>query len=125
MLGGEKFIEKVKKLLTGKELSSDIVERKRFAMRPDPDKIIKEVSGAFGVDEDMIRGKGQRSNMARKAAIYFVHRYSGLTNEAIGEIFGGIHYSAVSKVSCRIKQEMADNKRISKLIGALDSKFKA
>ncbi len=125
VLGGEKFIDKVKKMLTGKELSSDITERKRFQMQPDPDKIIKEVAGAFGVDEEMIKGKGQRSNMARKAAIYFVQRYAGLTNEEIGEIFGGIHYSAVSKASGRIKQEMADNKKISKLIRVLDSNFKA
>jgi len=70
---------------------------------------IKEVAAAFGVDEDMIEGKGQRNNMARNAAIYFVQRYTGLKNEEIGEIFGGIHYSAVSKASWRLQQEMADN----------------
>jgi chromosomal replication initiation ATPase DnaA len=63
--------------------------------------------------------------MARNAAIYFVQRYTGLKNEEIGEIFGGIHYSAVSKAACRFKQEMADNKQIEKLIKAVNSKIKA
>src|SRR3990170_6327758 len=71
-------------------------------MRPDPDKIIKEVATTFGIDKDIIEGKGQRNNMARNAAIYFVQRYTGLKNEEIGDIFGGIHYSAVSKASWRL-----------------------
>src|SRR3989304_1549845 len=125
VLGGGKFIEKIKKMLTGKELSRDIAERRRFKMRPDPDKIIKEVATTFGIDKDIIEGKGQRNNMARNAAIYFVQRYTGLKNEEIGDIFGGIHYSAVSKASWRLKQEMADNKQMVKLLEALNSKFKA
>lgn len=125
VLGGGQFIEKIKKMLTGQELSRDITERKRFKMLPDPDKIIKEVAAAFGVDKDIIKGKGQRSNTARNAAIYFVQRYTGLKNEEIGEIFGGIHYSAVSKASWRLKQEMADNKQVEKLIKALNTIIKA
>ena len=125
VLGGGQFIEKIKKMLTGQELSRDITERKRFKVLPDPDKIIKEVAAAFGVDEDMIRGKGQRNNMARNAAIYFVQRYAGIRNEEIGNIFGGIHYSAVSKASSRLKQEVADNKRMAKLIKAVSSRINA
>jgi chromosomal replication initiation ATPase DnaA len=29
--------------------------------------------------------------------IYLIKRYSGLGNQEIGELFGGKHYSAVSK----------------------------
>lgn len=125
VLGGGKFIEKIKKMFTGQELSRDIAERKRFKTLPDPDKIIKEVAAAFGVDEDMIEGKGQKNNTARNAAIYFVQRYTGLKNEETGKIFGGIHYSAVSKASWRLKQAMADDKRIEKLIKTVESRIKA
>lgn len=125
VLGSDKFIGKIKKMLTGKGISSDITERKRFISRPAPDFIIKEVAAAFNADDDKIREKGQRKNMARNAAIYFVQRYSGLTNVEIGEIFGGIHYSAVSKAAERFKQEMADNKQILKLTGLISSRFKA
>ena len=125
VLGDEKFITKIKKMLTGKALSNEIIARQRLKMRPNPDEIIKAVAKAFGVNEDMVREKWQRNSMARKAAIYLVQRYSGLKNEEIGEMFGGIHFSAVSKAADRLKQETAENKQVAKLVGAVNSKFKA
>ncbi len=62
--------------------------------------------------------------MARLSAIYFVQRYSGLSNEEIGKIFGGIHKSAISKVSMRLKEIMTINKKLSKQIMKIDSTFK-
>jgi hypothetical protein len=41
----------------------------------------------------------------RKAAIYFIQRYSGLSNEAIGKLFGGMHFTAISKASDRLRKE--------------------
>ena len=37
VLGGGKFIEKIKKMFTGQELSRDIAERKRFKTGTDSD----------------------------------------------------------------------------------------
>jgi putative transposase len=124
VLGGDDFVEKIKKTLKGKVLSSDISERKRFMTLPNPDYVIKEVARAFGTDEGHLIGKGLKDNMARKAAIYFVQRYSRLSNEEIGRIFGGIHVSAVSKASARLKKEMADDRKLSKRIEELTSSFK-
>lgn len=72
----------------------------------------------------MIKKKGVKDNGARKAAIYFMQRYSGLSNVEIGKLFGGIHFSAVSKASDRLRKDTADNKQLSKLIGGIDSHFK-
>ena len=125
VLGGEGFIEKIKRMITGRDLTSEIIERKRFTKQPNSDEIISEVAKAFGVDRAAMKEKGKRHNIARKAAIYFIQRYSGLSNEEIGKIFGGIHYSAVSKASDRIKKEMAENKQLSEMVEHINSKFKA
>lgn len=86
--------------------------------------MINAVARAFGTDEELLKEKGRKDNMARKAAIYFVQRYSGLGNEEIGKIFGGIHFSAVSKATDRLRKEMADDRKLSELIGKINSSFK-
>jgi len=71
-----------------------------------------------------LQGKGGRANTARKEALYLAQRYTGLSNKTIGDLFGGIHYSAVSKASARLREEMISDQRLSKLVDELDSHFK-
>lgn len=125
VLGGEEFIKKVKKMLKGKPLSREIVERKRLSEQVLPSEIIRKVARAFGTEERIIKEKGRKDNIARKVSIYFVQKYAGLNNEEIGQLFGGIHFSAVSKATAGVKEEKAHNKNLSKLIEGLDSNFKA
>jgi chromosomal replication initiation ATPase DnaA len=87
--------------------------------------VVGAVSEAFGVNEEEILERGGRANTARKVAIYFCHRYTGIGNEAIGELFGGIHYSTVSKVTARLRAEMVKDKELTKLTNRLNSHFKA
>ncbi|MGH7807562.1 MAG: transposase [Thermodesulfobacteriota bacterium] len=124
VLGGEKLQEKVRMLLKGQHLSDEIVERKRFEGSFDAKDVVREVARKFGESEKAIKRKGSRDNRARKVAIYIVKRYSGLSNEEIGKIFGGIHYSAVSKVSERVQREMEVDKKLLRMIGRLNSQFK-
>ena len=53
-----------------------------------------------------------------------VESYAGLSNQEIGKLFGGMHYSAVSKSSARFEKEMAGNRRSSTLVNGLMSKVK-
>lgn len=112
-------------MIRGKQLPQEIVERKRFVEHPSPMEVLSEVSEAFGVNQKEIMDRGNRSNTARKVAIYLCQRYTGLSNEAIRELFGGVHYSAVSKVTVRIRKEMLKDKALSKLMKRLNSQFKA
>jgi chromosomal replication initiation ATPase DnaA len=57
-------------------------------------------------------------------AVYLIKRYSGLSNKEIGEIFGGIHYSSISKISIRLKDEMARNKDLDSLVKRIESNVK-
>ena len=87
--------------------------------------VIKKVAETFGAEEVAIKEKGRKDNIARKVALYFIHRYSGLSNTEIGKIFGGIHFSTISKASFRLKEEMAEDKGLARLVRELDSSFKA
>jgi len=52
-------------------------------------------------------------------------RYTGLSNKEIGERFGGIEGSGISKAASRAKEEIVSDKQLSKLVRKLDSSFKA
>jgi len=72
----------------------------------------------------LTRGRGARGIGARRVALYLAQRYTGLSNKAIGERLGGVHYSAVSKASGKLREEMNCDQRLSKLVNELDSQFK-
>jgi len=48
-------MEKAKRLLKGRELGSDIMERRRFKQVSSPEDVIREVAKAFRVDEEMLK----------------------------------------------------------------------
>jgi REP element-mobilizing transposase RayT len=125
MLGGDEFVKKIRGMLKGKPLDHQIVERKRLKELPPPHSVIKIVTKAFGAKEAEIREKGKRNSIARKTAIYLVQRYTGLSNEVIGKLFGGIHFTAVSKVSARLREEMQHDKTLARLVGEMASKINA
>jgi len=95
VLGGGDFVQRIKGVLKGRLLSAEIID------------------------------KGGRANTPRKVVLYLAQRYTGLSNKEIGERFGGIEASAVSKASARVKEEMALDKKLWKLVTELDSSFKA
>jgi len=124
ILGNEMFLEKTRNLLAGKRISREVVERKKLRVVPLPDKIITAVADTCGVKEERITASRCKNNMAKKVAIYFMYQYSGLGNTEIGELFGGIHYSAVSKAVTRLKQEMLHDKDLASLIEKVKSHVK-
>lgn len=77
------------------------------------------------VDIQVISTEGMDDlNVARKTAIYLVHRYCNLINEETGKIFGSMHYSAISKVATRFKEKLAGNKELSDVMKRLESNVK-
>ena len=69
--------------------------------------------------------RGGRQLQARKAALHFVHHYVGLSTVEIRKIFGGIHFSAVSKAVARFKEEMESYRKMMKVIEKLNFIVKA
>ena len=55
-------------------------------------------------------------------AVYY--RHGGLGNTEVGKIFGGIHYSGVTKASERLREEMTSDKKLVNLMNEVISQFK-
>jgi hypothetical protein len=125
ILGDKDFRDKIMDMLKGKELSHEIVQRKRLMRKETPSEIIGEVAKAFGLNRQVIVKRGGRQFPARKAAVCFVHHYAGLSTTEIGKIFGGINFSALSKAVARFKEEMESDRKLMKVIEELNSNIKA
>ena len=54
-----------------------------------------------------------------KIAVYLMKKLTGMSNKQIGHLFGGLSYSAVSKVYQRFSTEAKTNKPLRKLLKEL------
>jgi len=124
VLGGEEFVEKIRLLVQAEELDQEIVERQRLRSYPSPQKILRLVAKVFEVRESVLVEKGSRNNPAKKVAIFLIKKYSGLGNKEIGHLFGGLHYSSITKAVTRLEAELAKDKKMSALVTGLMSNVK-
>lgn len=53
-----------------------------------------------------------------------LYRYSGLTQPEIGKLLGGIDYSAVSKLRCRLKRKMEHDKQVKEQYTTTEGKVR-
>jgi putative transposase len=124
ILGQDKFIEDIKCLIQGKVLDREITERKRLKQYPSPEAILAAVAAVTETQEKAITPRGSRQSTARKMAIYLMKRYSGLTNQEVGGVFGGLHYSAISQVSIRFGKILEGDSQLKNQLEAVMSKVK-
>jgi len=110
ILGGERYIEETLKRIAGKEVDrkEDISCRRALGSklpRLDAEWIIDQVCSYFHISrDDVLTRKGEH----RDLTIYLAKRYTNLSNRQIGEIFGDLSYSAVTKVEQRFRQKMGE-----------------
>ena len=74
------------------------------------EKIIEEVARTYGVTPDEIRSvKSRRATLsqARQIAIYIVRQVTGLSLTAIGDEFGGRHYSTIVYTMQEMEKKLA------------------
>lgn len=121
ILGGEKYIEETLERLAGKEIDhkEDISCRGALGSRLsriDVECIIDQVCRYFHTSkDDILNKKGEK----RDLAIYLTKRYTNLLNRQIGEIFGNLSYSAVTKVYQRFMQKMEKDTLLTKKVRTL------
>ena len=124
ILGTAKFIEKTKDLLKSKEVTQEIVDHNRLREHVQSEDILAAVAAAFNTEIESLTGKGGGKNTAKKVALYLIKRYTGLCNQEIGNLFGGMHYSAVTKASVRLETEMTQDKGLQSIVKEIVSNVK-
>ena len=111
MLGGEGFIHNVLSRLENEQLEAkEVSYRKSLRASFGAEEILSELCKHYGVNlEDVV---GNKRSEVRNAAVYLLKKYTGATNAQIGELFGGISYSAVAKIYGNFSKLIPDNKEL-------------
>ena len=97
ILGGKEFIKEQLEDIKLLSAEKDFAHKKTLCCF-EPEAIIEATATVYKVAPEVLYKAVKKSLLAKKAAVYLLKRYSGLTNRAIGAMFG-ISYSAVSKIN--------------------------
>lgn len=115
VLGNESFRRRA--VAKGSE-DPEIPDHDRQSYRQ-PSEVIEIVASVFGVNRRLLttrRGSGDSgTRIARQLAMQLCRDHTGLTLQEIGQIFGGIHYSAVTQNIRRLRHALESDSRYRRL----------
>jgi len=123
IIGAEDFIEWVKGEFVGNEKGG----RERPALRQlkkvfAPEELVEHFIRLTGENKENILVRG-RSSIARAMVIDLMYRFCGMTQSAIGDMVGGIDYSAVSQARSRLRKRLQHDKELNRKFRALTKEF--
>ncbi len=103
-MGGKRFIEEVLDRLKDQDIQEKEIAHRRFlgAGTFEMGEIVDLVSHRFKVSREQV----QRVSPYKGYAVYLSRRHTPFSNREIGRYFGGLSYSAVTKIGTRIKDRM-------------------
>jgi len=114
ILGGDKFIRDVLRRMEGRDVRrQDISYRRQLRVTKDVEEIIHAIGSYFNVTREVIL---EDKRVLRNTAIYLGKKYTALTNREMGDLFGGISYSAITRVYQRFGQKILKNRNLRKQI---------
>ena len=115
ILGGNDFVALVKsEYVDSVSLREQPMSRDLMAKVIPPDKLMASVASSMGVEVQTFSLRlGDGINRGIVAEL--LHRYSGLSQQKIGNLLGGINYTAVSMLRYRLKKTMSTNEKIKAL----------
>jgi len=114
ILGSKTFIrESLWRFKEGILHKGEIAHRRQLQAAHGSEDIIAAICSNLKVSqEDLLRKGGEN----RKIAIYLMKKLTGMSNKQIGDLFGGLSYSAVAKVYQRFSAEAKTNKPLRKIL---------
>ena len=84
------------------------------------ERIIEAVASHFkGSVEHILRDKKDKRNIA----IYLIKKWTSISNKEIGELFGGLSYSAVAKANERFSDKAKNNKALKNTVNKISKKM--
>ncbi len=120
ILGEERFFQDVlKRLNEGSLHNEEVSHRRSLKVVFRTEKILEVISKHFDVPRDKLLSSN--SGELRKISIYMIKKHTGMINRQIGELFGGISYSAVSKTYQRFLKQLKKDKSLKEKIGDIES----
>jgi len=114
ILGGNIFIREILRRMEGKNIQrQDISYRRQLRVTQGVEGILNAICSYFKVTLNVIK---EDRRVLRNIAIYFIKKYTGLTNREVGSFFGGISYSGITRVYQRFGQKMLKHRYLRKQI---------
>jgi hypothetical protein len=121
ILGSGEFVQELLKKGEVKRIKSEEIScRKQLKATKGIEDLILDVSSYFNVQPSKVL---EEKGAIRDIAIYFGKKYTGLTNREIGERFGGLSYSGVTRVSQRFQEKMAKNITLRRQVEQIDDRI--
>ena len=120
ILGTKSFIKD-----TLKRLDTDVVHKRETSYKKalssahDIEEIVRMLSLHFKVTEEKII----HTSPYRTYAIYLSRNYTPVSNTQIGQYFGNISCSAVTKTDSRMKGRIAKDRKVREEIAKLEGKL--
>lgn len=125
ILGKREFIKIILKQLKEKPPTKDTIRSKEMEdSELLVEKILNVTANEFKLTKETILNSVKKGVQGRDVAIYLIKKLTGLKNDSIGDLFGGISYSAISHAASRIEKEKVNDKDLIKKIEKINSQFK-
>ena len=121
ILGGKAFIKEVLQRLNDQSLRSKETSHRRVltSTTSDIDEIVHLLSIHFRVSKEKV----VTSSPYKGYAVYLARKHTPFSNSEIGKYFGGITYSAVTKIGTRLKEQMRADGKLGGEIRGLEEKL--
>jgi REP element-mobilizing transposase RayT len=118
ILGSGEFVQELLRSKGPKKVKDEEISyRRQFKATKKIEDVIVDLSSYFDVQPSKVL---EEKGVMRDIGIYFGKKYTGLTNREIGERFGGLSYSGVTRVSQRFKEKLAKNMTLRRRVEEID-----
>lgn len=122
ILGSEGFIKEMLKKIDAEQWhKKEISHRKELKSASGVEEILEAISDTFRVSKTQIIN-GDNS-AAKKTAIYLMKKRTGATNKEIGDLFGGISYSAIAKTYQRLSEQIKGDEGLKEMVERVEERL--
>lgn len=122
ILGRVEFIKETLQRLDDGQLDSvETSNRKALRAPAGQEEIMRLLSTHYGKSREEISTNCDME--IRKVGIYLMKKHTGVSNREIGELFGGLSYSAVAKTVQRLSKELESNRELRGSLKLLEEKL--
>jgi hypothetical protein len=121
ILGGASFVREVLQRLNDQSLRSKETSHRRAltSTTSDIDEIVHLLSNHFRVPKTEV----VTSTPYKRYGVYLARKHTPFSNSEIGRYFGGISYSAITKIGTRLKEQMREDGKLRGEIRGLEERL--
>jgi putative transposase len=125
-LGREEFLRRMADLLQArdKQEEREMPSLRRLRGRPEFEFILERVARKYRCTRQVLCSRGKRGNEARAVAMVLIWDCCGMSLREVGELFGGVQYTAIAQMIARTRAKDAKKGlrfKLSKLLGECQS----